>query len=467
MATGLPILSEPPNNTIPVEQSDSEITIGLSAIPTSLDPGDHRSRASETILRNMFDGLVTRDHRNQVYLELAEEVEWIDERTLGIKLREGVLFHDGVEMTAEDVVYTFERIIQENAIEFPQPHTSPRRSLIAPLESIDQVGLYEVRLNFSDPWPPAMQLLVHQQILPKHYLEQVGTDGFRHHPIGTGPFQFVSADPDLTEVQMEKFEAYYGGAPQLAPVGPACADRIVFRAIPDPGTRVAALLVNEVDIIQDVPLDIVEGLSANPNINVQNAPGTQPILMELNTTQPFFQDVHVRRALNLAINKEKIIEDIFGSRALPLPGPISPLNAFVHEGLEPYPHDVELARSMLGESGWSASGQFFHEAEASFPVDDAMFEAGLLKDDQGRTFRFNLDTLAKWFPLAVEISRQLRSIGIAADIRVWEPEAIRPEHLLGKRDSYLDDWGDSTFDPVGYFDAKWYVYTEGGGVWSS
>ena len=102
--------------------------MALAAPPESLDPADHRDRTSETVIRNMFDGLVTRDTRSGVHLELAESMEWVDDTTLEIKLRQGVKFHDGVEMTADDVVFTFERIIGENMIEYPEPHTSPARA---------------------------------------------------------------------------------------------------------------------------------------------------------------------------------------------------------------------------------------------------------------------------------------------------------------------------------------------------
>jgi peptide/nickel transport system substrate-binding protein len=230
------------------------IMVALSQTPASMDPGDHRSRSSETVIRNMFDGLVTRDASNNVHLELAEEIRWLDDVSLEIKLRQGVRFHDGVEMTAEDVVFTFERIIQDNAIEYPEPHSSPRRSLIAPLQSIEQTDDFTVLMRFSGPWPPAMQMLVHQQIIPKHYLEEVGTQGFVEHPIGTGPFRFVSASPDLREIVLERFGDYYGGAPGLPPVGTACIERVVFRVIIDAQTRVAALLVGEVDIAQEIPL---------------------------------------------------------------------------------------------------------------------------------------------------------------------------------------------------------------------
>ncbi|MCK4897981.1 MAG: hypothetical protein KAS38_04360, partial [Anaerolineales bacterium] len=137
------------------EPGRQTLIVGMASAPIALDPADHRSREAETVLRNMFDGLVTRDNRSGVHPEIAEEMNWLDEQTLEIKLREGVMFHDGTAMTADDVVYTFERVIMDNMIEFPEPHTSPRKGLIAPLESIEKVDDNTVVMHFSAAWPPA------------------------------------------------------------------------------------------------------------------------------------------------------------------------------------------------------------------------------------------------------------------------------------------------------------------------
>jgi peptide/nickel transport system substrate-binding protein len=428
--------------------AEQTIVVGLSHAPISekggaLDPGDHRDRHSETVIRNMFDGLVTRDTRSGVHLELAEEMHWLDEQTLEIRLRQGVPFHDGVEMTADDVVFTFERIIQENAIEYPEPHSSPRKVLIAPLESIEKVDDYTVVIHSSGPWPPALQMLVHQQIISKHYLEEVGTQGFIEHPLGTGPFRFVSADSDLKEIVLERFDDYYGGAPDLPPVEPACVDRIVFRVIPDALTRVAALRVGEVDIIQAVPLDLVDTLAENPDIQVRTAPGTQPKWMEMNVNRPPFDNVRVRQALNYAVDKQRLIDEVYGGRAVALPGPLSPFNNFINQDLEPYPYDPEKALDLLAEAGWTDS------------------DGDGILDMDGQLFAFTIDTLAEWRPLAEAVAGQFEAIGIDASIRIWELSIIRPQLLAGDRMAYLEDWGDSGFDPVGHFEAKWHGYLEG------
>jgi peptide/nickel transport system substrate-binding protein len=418
------------------------IIVGLASAPETLDPADHRSRQSETVIRNMFDGLVTRDTTSGVHLELAEELNWLDEKTLEVKLRQGVKFHDGVEMTADDVVFTFERIIGENMIEYPEPHTSPRKGLIAPLESIEKTGDYTVVMHFSAVWPVAMQMLVHQQIVPKHYLEQVGTKGFVEHPIGTGPFKFVSAQ-GLEEVVMERFDDYYGGAPDLAPVGPACVKQVVFRVIPEASTRVAALLAGEIDICQAVPSELLDTLAKTPGLQVKTAPSTNPKWMEMNVTKAPFDDVRVRQAMNYAVDKDLLIEAIYGGRAVALPGPLSPYNNFVNKSLKPYAYDTEKALALLAEAGWT----------------DSNGDGTLDKD--GQPFALTIDTTEEFRVLTEALAAQFRAIGIDASVRFWEYNVVKPMLIARERMAYLDDWGDSAFDPVGHFEAKWHGYVEG------
>ena len=418
------------------------IIVALAAPPESLDPADHRDRAAETVIRNMFDGLVTRDTRSGVHMELAESMEWVDDTTLEIKLRQGVKFHDGVEMTADDVVFTFDRIIGENMIDYPEVHSSPRKGLIAPLESIEKTGDYAVTMHFSGPWPVAQQMLVHQQIVPKHYLEEVGTEGFVEHPIGTGPFKFVSAQ-GLEQIVMERFDDYWGGAADLEPTGPACVSQAVFMVIPEASTRVAALLAGEVDIIQAVPAELVDTLAQTAGIQLRTAPSTQPKWMEMNVHQPPFDDVLVRQAMNYAVDKDLLIEALYGGRGVALPGPLSPYNNFVNTSLQPYPYDPDKALELLAEAGWTDS------------------DGDGILDKDGQPFAFTIDTLAVQRTLAEATADQLRGLGLDTSIRFWDYAVLKPMLFAGERMAFLEDWGDSAFDPVGHFEAKWHTYIEG------
>ena len=424
----------------PADEGSGTIVIAMGAAPVSLDPADHRSRESETVIRNMFDGLVTRDATNGVHMQLAESMDWADEQTLNIKLREGVKFHDGTEMTADDVVFTFERVINENAIEYPEVHTSPRKGLIAPLASIEKTGDYSVTMHFNGAWPPAMQLLVHQQIVPKAYIEKVGTEGFIASPVGTGPFKFVSAQPGFEEVVLERFPDYYGGSPDLTPVGPACISQVVFRVIPEASTRVSALLAGEVNIVTNVPQDLIPTLSSNDAVQVKTAAGTQPKWLELNVNMAPFDDVNVRKALNYAVDKDLIIEQIYGGRAVALPGALSPYNSFANKSLSPYPYDAAMATDLLKQAGWEDT------------------DGDGILDKDGQPFVFTIDTLEDWRPLAEAVADMYRAIGIDANVRFWEYSVIKPQLQAGERQGYLDDWGDSAFDPVGHFEAKWHGF---------
>ena len=425
-----------PAEAAPAGESKT-IIVGLSGAPDSLDPADHRSRFSETVLRNMFDGLVTRDTGSGVHLELAESMELIDPTTWEAKLRQGVKFHDGSEMTADDVVFTFNRIIQENMIEYPEAHTSPRKGLIAPLASVEKVDDYTVRFILSAPWPPAMQLFVHQQIVPMAYLESVGTEGFVANPIGTGPFAFVEGQLD-DQIVMQRFGDFWGGAPDLEPVGAACVDQVIFRVIPEASTRVAALLAGEVQIIQSVPPDLVASLEQNPDVVIKTAPGTQPKWLELNVTQAPFDNKAVRQALNYLVDKQLIIDALYGGRAVALAGPLSPFNTFADATLTPYAYDPAKAAELLAEAGITDSDG------------DGKVEWN------GAPWAFVVDSLDEHRALAEAVVGQLQEAGIDASLRLWEYSVVRPLLQAGERSAYLDDWGDSAFDPVGHMEAKWH-----------
>ncbi len=418
------------------------LVVGLAGAPVSLDPADHRNRQSETVLRNMFDGLVTRDTKSGVHLELAETATLIDPTTWEFKLQQGVKFHDGSEMTADDVVFTFNRIIQENGIEFPDPHTSPRKGLIAPLESVEKIDDYTVRFNLSAPWPPAMQLFVHQQIVPKAYLESVGTEGFVAHPVGAGPFMFVEGQLD-DQIVMARFDDYWGGAPDLTPTGPACVSQVIFRVIPEASTRVAALLAGEVDIIQTVPPELVSTLEQTPGINVKTAPSTRPKWVELNVNQAPFDNQAVRQALNYLIDKDLLIQALYDGRAVPLAGPLSPYNNFADPSLVPHPYDPAKAMELLAEAG----------------ITDTNGDGRL--EYNGADWGFVVDSEAELRSLAEAVVGMLQEAGIDASLRLWEYSVLKPLLQAGERTAYLADWGDSAFDPVGHMEAKWHGVEEG------
>ncbi len=327
------------------------IVVGLRASIEGLDPANHRSRIAETVVRNMFDGLVTRTPDGRVVPEVAESWQALSPTLWEFTIRRGITFHNGDPLTADDVVFTFTRIITEGGL--GDGKSSPRRAgLLDPVERVEKVDDYTVHFHLSAPWPIILQMLVHQQIVPQRYLEEVGSDRFAQAPIGSGPFKFVEGSLD-ERVVMERYDGYYGGAPDLPPVGPAPVRRAIFRVLPENAVRVAALKAGEAHIIQSVPPAMVPELRADPNVEVKTAPGTRVYFMELNVTKPPFDHVRVRQALNYAIDWELIIDKVLGGFATRLGGPLLPHGFALDPDLKPYPYDPARAKTLLQEAGFS------------------------------------------------------------------------------------------------------------------
>ncbi len=426
-------------------QAGGTLVVGLDSEVLTLDPADYRDRATETVIRNMFDGLVTRTTDGRVVLELADSAELVDDTTWEFVLKQGVTFHNGEDLTAEDVKFSFDRVIIENAIDYPDAHTAQRKGLISPLESVDVVDDYTVRFNLSAPWPVAMQMFVHQHIIPKDYFEAVGTEGFIAAPVGCGPFRFIEGSLG-DQIVMERFEDYYGGADELAPVGPALLDRVIFRILPEASTRVSALRAGEVNIIQSVPSHMIPVLATDPNVLVASGPSTRPAWMEMNVNQPPFDDINVRLAMNYAVDAETILDTVLGGLGVVLPGALSPYNNFAHPTLEPYGYDPDMALELLAESGWTDSDK-----------------DGFL-DKDGEPLAFVIDVRPPSKTRAEAVAGLLQELGIDATVRVWgDYNVLKPLLLADERAAYVGDWGDSAFDPVGHFEAKWHSRVEGSG----
>lgn len=406
------------------------IVVGLYQEVISLDPANHRNRTSETVIRNMFDGLVTRGPDMKIVPEIAESWKWLDSLTCEFKIRKGITFHNGEALTAEDVEFTFNRIIKEGGMD---GESSPRKGLLGPLESVEMVDDYTVVLKLSEPWTVLLKMLPHQQIVPKDYLEEVGSEEFRKHPIGTGPFKFVEGK--LNErIVLERFEDYYGGSPDLPPVGVAPLKTVIFEILPESSTRVAALLGGECDIIQNVPTVDVPRIEKNPDCMIQYSKGTRANYLEMNITKTPFDNIKVRKAINHAFDRELLVEMLYNGEGSVFAGPLFPYEEMFDTSLIPYKYDPELAKTLLKEAG---------------------FPDG---------FSVVLDTETDFKEPAEIIAGMLSEVGINCSVRLWEWGVLKPLLLKGERALLHNTYGSSILDPVGYVDAKF--LTDGRGNYS-
>lgn len=215
---------------------------------------------------------------------------------------------------------------------------------------------------------------------------------------------------------MERYDGYYGGSPELPPVGPAKVDRVIFCVLPETSTRIAALRAGDIHIATRIPVDLIPDIKANPNLTVMSVRGTRSAFLEMNVNQPPFDDVRVRRAINYAVDVDQIIRYIFNGLDTPIPTIMSPDSPF-YNPLEPYGDDPQRARELLAAAGYAGG------------------------------FSVTIDTQAHFKEVALVIADMLRDVGIDAKVQVWEWGVLQAELLAGRRTMHLGDWGNSTLEP--------------------
>jgi peptide/nickel transport system substrate-binding protein len=395
------------------------LIVGVHQDATTLDPGNHRDRITETIIRNMYDGLITRTTDMELAAELATSWEQTSTTEWVFYLQEGVKWHDGEPFTAEDVKFTIDRLVKEGMI---NGETSPRKSLLGSVVDAEVIDTYTVKLILDAPMPHLLAFLPFQEMVAKHYVEEVGDDYLAENPMGTGPFKFVRWDKG-TQVVMERFDDYYGGSPDIPPVGPAQVDTVIFTVIPETSSRIAALQAGEVDIITKVPTDLMSQIEGDPNSEIAMCNGTRSYFVGMNVNKAPFDDVRVRQAMNHAINMNQIVDIMYSGLGTRIPTILSP-NAIGFADLDPYSYDPEKAKKLLAEAGYPNGFAVVIDTE------------DFIKD------------------VAEAYAQMLREIGLDASVQVWEWGVLKPELFAGKRQMWLQDWGNGSMDPMGIFIPK-------------
>ena len=396
----------------------SEIRIGFSADALTLDPANHRDRITETIIRAMYDGVLTRDANMKVVPQLVESYKQTAPTEWTFVLRPNVKFHDGSVMTADDIVFTFERLIKEGAM---CGQTSPRKGLLGPLQSVEKVDDKTVVFKLSAPWPILPAELPFQEVVNKAWVEKVGCDAVATAEDGTGPFTLGQWNKGKSLV-LNKFADYYGGSTDIPPVGPAKVDRVIYKIIPDTASRVAALLAGDVDIVNELPAYAMQQVEANPQTKVMKVNGTRTFFVALDNTDGAFKDVRVRQAANYALDKKLIIDKILNGTATPLNGVLSPQSFGFNPDLPAYDYSPDKAKQLLADAG---------------------YPNGL---------DVTLDTQGSFKDTAEAIGSMLTEVGIRTKVVVSETQQLTAKWLganAHRGDMWLTSWGAGDLDPVG------------------
>jgi peptide/nickel transport system substrate-binding protein len=312
------------------------LRVGLDVDAGTGDPRLARDTSAFRLRELVFDGLVEMQPDYTVAPSLAESWENPDELTWVFKLREGVKFHNGDELTAADVKYTFDTILDE---EF----ASPSRAFFTPITAVEVLDDYTVQFTLDQPYGPFLSYLT-MGIVPQA-LAEADPEAFANNPVGTGPFM-LSEWRRGDSITLVANEDYWDGAPLL--------DGIELSVVPDNSARVVALEAGDLDLVQSPlsPQD-VKRMETTEGFVVNRTPAAGYTYVNLNCADPVLQDVTVRRALSHLVNREDITAAIYEGIGQVAKGPIPPGMWAYTDDLPTYDYDPEIAAQLLDEAGWT------------------------------------------------------------------------------------------------------------------
>jgi peptide/nickel transport system substrate-binding protein len=390
----------------PHRDADTAVML-IESSPLNLDPRIGTDAQSERIGELIFDSLVRRDDHFALQPSLATSWETPNPLTYIFHLRHGVRFHDGRPFTSADVKWTLESLLNGSL-------RSAKSSAYAYISRVEAPDAYTVVLRLKEPYAALLWNLSDGAIgiVPAGSGEELFA-----HPIGTGPFRFVSQREDRNVI-LERNPGYWGTPPRLA--------RIRFQVVPDATTRALELRKGTADAeLNALPSDIVEALARQPKLRVLRAPGTSYQYIALNLRDPILRHVRVRRALAYAIDRGPMIHYLLRDMARPANSVLPPQHWAYNPAAAVYPYDPAKARRLLDEAGYppGPDGIRFHLVMKSST------------DEGTRMF-------------CAVLQQQLRRVGIALDLRTYEFATFYSDIVRGAFQVYSMRWvGGSNQDP--------------------
>jgi peptide/nickel transport system substrate-binding protein len=325
-------------------QSENTITIGLNSVQDSLDA--HTAigpNVPGTRIYGLFhDSLMQPDFSGELrpMLATAWENDGLEWRFV---LREGVIFHDGSTMTADDVVYTFERLL--DPANMSSNFGQDLQRFISGIEATGDLEVTITTINL-DPLLPIRISSYWASIVPREATEAMDEATRQSRPIGAGPYKIVEYVPG-DRLILERHDDYWGGTPP--------ASEVIVRFITEDATRVAALQAGNVDVISQVPVDQIDVIRSTPGLILASAETTNHMVINFNTVKGPTADVNVRRAMSLAIDRELIVEELWQGLTS-VPPDYMFAGAFGHNPDYPgFEYDPDTARELVMASDYDGT----------------------------------------------------------------------------------------------------------------
>ena len=377
----------------------------IESSPTNLDPRVGVDAQSERIDNLIFDDLLSRGDNLDVAPGLAEHWEIPDPLTYIFHLHQGVKFHDGRPLTSRDVKWTFDSLLQGKI-------RSTKAAVYRFVDHIEAPDDYTVIFHMKEPSATLLWNLSDGAIGIVPYGS--GTE-MTTHPIGSGPFKFVSAETDK-EIILEHNDNYWGEKPKLTSVR--------FAVVPDATTRALELRKGSGDAtINALTPDTVLTLERDPSLAIERAPGTVLAYMGFNLRDPILRDVRVRQAIAYAFDRTPMIEYLWRGDAQPARSILPPQSWAYNGNVPAYNHDPEKARQLLDAAVYPAvNGVRFHV-----------------------TMKTSTDENTRL--MVAVMQQQLREVGIVLDIRTFEFATFFADVTHGAFQLYSLRWIGGNEDP--------------------
>lgn len=389
--------------------SGGTLTIGSLYEPNTLNPLFSDLLATAEVGSLIFSGLVKTNDKGEWVPDLATDVPTLqnggvsrDGLTVIYKLRQGVTWHDGVPLTSDDVKFTWQLIMNRKI-------NVVSREGYDKIVSVDTPDKYTVILRFKEYYAPYLSLF--STIMPKHALEtgeDINKAAFNRAPIGTGPFKFKEWRV-AEAIELDANPAYFRGKPKL--------DGIIFKVIPDQNILLTQLKAGELNIVTNINFAQLDQVKAIDNVNIIISPNMVWEHLDFNLDNQLFQDVRVRQAIALAIDRQAIIANTLKNVASPALADQAPVSWAYNPTLSLPARDINAARELLVQAGWNQGP-------------DGIFVKN------GRKLAFSLATTANnkvREAVAQSIAQQLREVGIAVEVRPIEAKTFFDDVLKNRK----------------------------------
>ena len=410
---GVPALGQPPVGPAATEACGVRggvFRFGMARDAVGLDPHLNYGVTSWSVQGNVYDTLVQYDEQGRIAPALAESWTQPQPTLYLFKLRRNVTFHNGARFTAEDVLYTFQRIRD------PQTRATRQRDVDALLENVRAVDPYTVEVRLKSPSATFLNLLARPElyIVSKRWAETGGD--FKKDAVGTGPFRLTSYEFGVRYVLERNPTAW----------NPPCLDRVEMYPYQDDRARVNAIKSGQVDMIEYLPWQDVEFFMRERGFKVYR--GRELFnFVRLNPNRPPLNNPKVRQALNFAVNRQSVSIVAFGGQGQPMDGFLVRRDSWAYnqQTSKVWKYDPDRALALLREAGYQQPSDL--------------------------RLQFESTPLSVHLDSAQVILQSLRSLGIQVDFRVIELAVLLQKRASGDYMLAMDGLSPPWSDPDQYF----------------